>query len=178
MGLRGPLPRRSPKPVALMSKPLPPPPWLPAIAVEVWREYEPALRAAGRLRPEHGDTFAAWACTAAELRDLSIAIARDGSTATGPHGTHPSAAHSAAVRLRGTLLALGKSLGLDPASAARLDAMPAAAAEERDELAEFAAKRGKPSGEPPATFKPGATILDMIRRPGRGEDGVESRPAG
>ena len=162
MGLRGPLPRRSPKPVALMSKPLPPPPWLPAIAVEVWREYEPALRTAGRLRPEHGDTFAAWACTAAELRDLSIAIARDGSTATGPHGTHPSAAHSAAVRLRGTLLALGKSLGLDPASAARLDAMPSAV-DDRDELAEFAAKRGKPSGEPPATYKPGATVLDYVR---------------
>ncbi len=33
--------------------------------------------------------------TAAELRTLTAAIARDGSTATGPHGTHPSAAHSA-----------------------------------------------------------------------------------
>jgi phage terminase small subunit len=163
MGLRGPLPRRSPKAVAPVSQPLSPPPWLPAAAVEVWKEHEPALRAAGRLRPEHGDTFAAWACTAAELRDLSVVIARDGSTATGPHGTHPSAAHSAAVRLRGTLLALGKSLGLDPASAARLDAMPSPAGEERDELAEFAAKRGRPTGEPPATFKRDATIIDYVR---------------
>jgi hypothetical protein len=72
---------------------------------------------------------------------------------------------------------LGKSLGLDPASAARLDAMPRPATEERDEIAEYAAKRRKPSGEPAVEFKPGATILDMIRRPGRGEQGVESRPA-
>lgn len=143
MGLRGPLPRRSPKPAAPKSRPLPPPPWLPAAAVEVWREIEPAIRAAGRLRPEHGDTLAAWACTAAELRELSVVIARDGSTATGPHGTHPSAAHSAAVRLRGTLLSLGKALGLDPASSARLEAAGGPADDGHDAIREFAAKRDR-----------------------------------
>jgi hypothetical protein len=61
------------------------------------------------------------------------------------------------------MLALGKSLGLDPASAARLDAMPSRPAEERDEIAEYAAKRRRSAGEPPATFKPGATVLDYIR---------------
>ena len=85
MGLRGPLPRHSPKPSATTSPPLPPPAWLPPPAVEVWQEIEPCLRAAGRLRHEHADTLAAWACTAAELRVTgldwtfapTIAVARD-----------------------------------------------------------------------------------------------------
>jgi phage terminase small subunit len=166
MGLRGPLPRRSPKPAGPMSKPLSPPPWLPPAAVDVWREYEPALRAAGRLRPEHGDTFAAWACTAAELRELSAVIARDGSTATGPHGTHPSAAHSAAVRLRTTLLALGKALGLDPASSARLDAMGGPADDGHDAIREYAASRNRPreAGDAEPTQGTGLSVLDYLKR--------------
>jgi len=125
---------------------------------------EPRLRAAGRLRPEHSDTLGQWCSCAAELRELSNAIAAEGSTSRGPHGTTPSAAHTATVRLRATMLSLGKSLGLDPASAARLDAMPPPAAEEHDEIAEYAAKRRRSPGEPAAEFKPGATVLDMIRR--------------
>jgi hypothetical protein len=61
------------------------------------------------------------------------------------------------------MLALGKSLGLDPASAARLDAMPLAAAEERDEIAEYVARRGRSTADTPAPMKPGATVLDYIR---------------
>lgn len=168
MGMRGPLPRRSPKPASPMSRPLPPPPWMPAAAVEVWVEVEPALRAAGRLRPEHADTFAAWACTAAELRELSVAIARDGSTATGPHGTHPSAAHSAAVRLRTTLLALGKALGLDPASSARLGDAGAPGDDPADAVRRYAASRDRPrqsddAAPPPAADRP-LTVLDYMKR--------------
>ena len=163
MGLRGPLPRGRSATIASPADPLPPPSWLPAEAKAVWREHEPRLRAAGRLRPEHSDTFGQWCSCAAEARELANVVAAEGSTSRGPHGTTPSAAHTAACRLRATMLALGKSLGLDPASAARLDAMPPPAGEERDELAEFAAKRGRPTGDPPATFKPGATVLDYVR---------------
>ncbi len=163
MGLRGPLPRRLQAPTASPAEHLPPPSWLPADAKQAWQEVEPRLRAAGRLRPEHADTLGQWCACAAELRELANVIAANGSTARGPHGTTPSAAHTAACRLRATMLALGKSLGLDPASAARLDAMPPAAGEERDELAEFAAKRRRSPPEPPATIKPGGTVLDYVR---------------
>jgi P27 family predicted phage terminase small subunit len=163
MGLRGPLPRRRSGTIASPADPLPPPSWLPVDAKAVWLEAEPRLRAAGRLRPEHSDTFGQWCSCAAEARELANVIAAEGSTSRGPHGTTPSAAHTAACRLRATMLALGKSLGLDPASAARLDAMPPPAGEERDELAEFAAKRGRPTGGSPAEFKPGATVLDYVR---------------
>ena len=166
MGMRGPLPPLSPKPAASTVTPLPPPAWLPIAAVEVWHEIEPRLRA--RLRPEHADTVAAWACTAAELRLLSVVIARDGSTATGPHGTHPSAAHSAAVRLRGTLLALGKALGLDPASSARLEAAGGPADDGHDAVSEYAAKRDRPRDVIDADAEPmsgtGLTVLDYVRR--------------
>jgi P27 family predicted phage terminase small subunit len=166
MGLRGPLPRRAGSPIATPADPLPPPSWLPADAKLVWLEAESRLRAGGRLRPEHADTFGQWCSCAAELRELANVIAAEGSTSRGPHGTTPSAAHTAACRLRATMLALGKSLGLDPASAARLDKMPSRPAEERDEIAEYAAKRNKPSGEPSATFKNGATVLDLVRGQG------------
>ena len=164
MGMRGPLPRQSPKPAASTVTPLPAPSWLPQPSVEVWSEIEPRLRA--RLRPEHADTLAAWACTAAELRALAPVLARDGSTATGPHGTHPSAAHSAAVRLRGTLLALGKALGLDPASSARLEAVGGPADDGHDAVREYAAKRDRPrdvdDAEPISGT--GLTVLDYVRR--------------
>ena len=166
MGMRGPLPRQSPKPAASTVTPLPPPSWLPQPSVEVWSEIEPRLRA--RLRPEHADTLAAWACTAAELRELSVLIARDGSTATGPHGTHPSAAHSAAVRLRGTLLALGKALGLDPASSARLEAAGGLADDSSDAIREYAASRNRRQHDddfsPPPVEGRALTVLDYVKR--------------
>jgi P27 family predicted phage terminase small subunit len=168
MGLRGPLPRASTKPALPPSDPLPPPPWLPAPAVEVWHEVEPRLRAAGRLRPEHADTLAAWCCTAAELRELSATIARDGSTATGPHGTHPSAAHAAATRLRGTLLQLGKCLGLDPASSARLEAAGGRDDDPADEVAEYAARRDRPQQAdktaPPLAVDRRLSVLDYVKQ--------------
>ncbi len=163
MGLRGPLPRHSQASIASPADPLPPPSWLPAGAKLVWLEAEPRLRAAGRLRPEHSDTFGQWCSCAAEGRELSNVIAAEGSTSRGPHGTTPSAAHVAACRLRATMLALGKSLGLDPASAARLDAMPTPAAEEHDEIAAYAAKRRQSPAEPAAEPKPGATVLEYVR---------------
>ena len=168
MGLRGPLPRQSSKLAASISEPLLPPPWLPPPAVEVWQEVEPRLRAACRLRAEHADTLAAWCCTAAELRVLSVVIARDGSTATGPHGIHPSAAHSAAVRLRTAMLAIGKALALDPASASRLGDAGAPGNDPADAVREYAASRDRrrPAGEaapPPAVGHP-LTVLEYIRQ--------------
>lgn len=163
MGLRGPLPRRPQASAGSPVDPLPPPSWLPAEAAAVWREHEPRLRAAGRLRPEHSDTFGQWCSCAAEARELANVVAGEGSTSRGPHGTTPSAAHVAACRLRATMLALGKSLGLDPLSAARLEALASAASTAEDEIAAYAAKRSKPAGEPPTTFKPGATVLDYVR---------------
>ena len=165
MGLRGPLPRRSQASITSPFDHLPPPSWLPADAKLVWLEAEPRLRAAGRLRPEHSDTLGQWCSCAAELRELANVIAAEGSTSRGPHGTTPSAAHVAACRLRATMHTLGKSLGLDPASAARLDAMPPPASEEHDAIAEYAAKRGRPTGEPPTDFKAkaDATVLDYVR---------------
>ena len=144
MGLRGPLPRRLTIPATSHAEPLPPPAWLPADAVEVWGEIEPLLRATGRLRPEHADIFGNWCATSAELRTLAPVLALKGSTATGPHGTHPSAAHSAAVRLRGTLLTLGKALGLDPSSSARLEALVGTADDGCDALRDFVASRNRP----------------------------------
>jgi P27 family predicted phage terminase small subunit len=163
MGLRGPLPRRSQTSIVSPADHLPPPSWLPADAKLVWLEAEPRLRAAGRLSPEHSDTFGQWCSSAAELRSLSNVIAAEGSTSRGPHGTTPSAAHTAACRLRATMLALGKSLGLDPLSAARLDALASPASPEADAVSAFVAKRNRPAGEPARPFKPGATVLDIVR---------------
>jgi P27 family predicted phage terminase small subunit len=139
-----------------------PPSWLPAEAKRVWLEVEPPLRAAGRLRPEHADTLGQWAACAAELRELVAAIEADGSTSRGPHGTTPSAAHTAACRLRATMLALGKSLGFDPLSAARLDALAPPESPEADAVTAFVAKRNRRSTEPARPFKPGATVLDIV----------------
>ena len=163
MGLRGPLPLRSLTAPATPADPMSPPDWLPVEAKRVWLEVEPRLRAAGCLRPEHADTLGQWCSCAAELRELSAVIEAEGSTSRGPHGTTPSAAHTAACRLRATMLALGKALGLDPLSAARLSAILPPASGEVDELEAFIAERDRPNREPPRPFKPGATVLDMIR---------------
>ncbi len=146
MGLRGPLPRSFRAAHTPPADPIPPPTWLPIEAKRVWLEVEPRLRASGRLRPEHADTLGQWATCAAELRELAAVIEADGSTARGPHGTTPSAAHTATCRLRAILLALGKSLGLDPMSAARLDAIAPPPSADIDELEAFEAKRGKAAG--------------------------------
>jgi hypothetical protein len=105
------------------------------------------------------------------LRVLSVVIARDGSTATGPHGTHPSAAHSAAVRLRTALLTIGKVLGLDPASASRLGDAGAPADDPADAVREYAASRDRrrPAGEaaPPAAAAAEdgpLSVLDYMKR--------------
>ena len=163
MGLRGPLPRRSQASFVSPADQLPPPSWLPAEAKQVWLEVEPPLRAAGRLRAEHADTLGQWCSCSAELRELVAVIEAEGSTSRGPHGTTPSAAHTAACRLRATMLSLGKSLGLDPLSAARLDALAPPASPEADAVTAYVAKRNRPSTEPARPFKPGASVLDIVR---------------
>lgn len=163
MGLRGPLPRSFQAARSGQAAPMSPPSWLPAEAKRVWLEVEPRLRAAGRLRPEHADSLGQWCSCSAELRELAAVIEAEGSTSRGPHGTTPSAAHTAACRLRATMLALGKSLGLDPLSAARLDALAPPASTEADAVTAFVAKRNRRSTEPARPFKPGATVLDIVR---------------
>jgi hypothetical protein len=70
------------------------------------------------------------------------------------------------VRLRGTLLALGKALGLDPASSARLEAAVGPADDGADAIREYAAKRDRPrdvdDAEPISGT--GLTILDLVRQ--------------
>lgn len=130
MGIRGPLPRHATAQPAAPTNPLPPPEWLPPAARDVWMETEPRLRASGRLLAEHSEVFGQWCAAAAELRGLVRRVEAEGSVATGPHGATPSAAHTAASRLRTNLLTLGKALGLDPLSAARLETMPRPAAQQ------------------------------------------------
>jgi len=60
------------------------------------------------------------------------------------------------------MFVLGQPLCLDPANAARLGIPPPPAGEARDELPEYAAKRGRPTGEAPATVKLGATALAIV----------------
>jgi hypothetical protein len=95
--------------------------------------------------------------------------ALDGSTAAGPHGRHPSPEHSAAMRGRTVLLTLGRALGLDPASAARLEAARAPG-DDDDEVAAFARSRSGPRADgeaaplPPVREGHQKTVLDYIRR--------------
>jgi len=170
MGLRGPLPR-SAKPAAPPAKPsapLPAPSWLPPAAAAVWAEVEPGLRAAGRLRPETADTLANYCCTAAELRVLSAEIAENGSVYEGPHGRCPSAEHSAAVRLRSTLLSLAKSLGMTADSRLRLEAGKAPSDDPSRGVGEYAAARNRPrtDADADAAMPPGGrNVLDFVRAP-------------
>jgi P27 family predicted phage terminase small subunit len=119
MGSRGPVPRSAAS-LPASTEPLLPPPWLPARAAAIFAEVEPRLRAGGRLRPEHAELLGQWACTAAELRRLAAEIDQEPMTRDGPHGPVPTAAVTAADRLRGRLAALGARLGLDPAASARI----------------------------------------------------------
>ena len=138
MGLRGPLSRSSIATPPPPSPPLPPPSWLPPRVRAVWDEIEPSLRLAGRLRPEHSDCLAQYCGTVAELRALTVAIASEGlTTATG--SIAQIAKHTA--RLRGVLILQGRSLGLDPTSAAKLDAAPSPESAEVDELEAFVRSR-------------------------------------
>jgi phage terminase small subunit len=140
MGKRGPLPRIACPPIAGSGEeagaPVPPPPGLVGDALDVWQRTEPLIR--GRLRPEHATTLGAWCRTAAELDRLDRQIAVEGLTAEGPHGPVVSPAANLAAKLRGTLLALGKSLGLDPSSVIR-NGFPET---EEDELQRFVRARG------------------------------------
>jgi P27 family predicted phage terminase small subunit len=145
MGQRGPMPQTRVLPPRKPSPPLEPPSWLPAAATRVWRETEPHLRQAGRLRPEHADSLAQWCATAAELRHLAVAIDRDGPLT---ENGSPSPAVKLAARLRSVMLLTGRSLGLDPASAARLDRPPVNAENdpEQDEFEAFLNQRSDIAG--------------------------------
>lgn len=138
MGLRGPLSRSSIAVPPPPSPTLPPPSWLPPRVRTVWEEIEPSLRLAGRLRPEHADCLAQYCGTVAELRALTVAIASEGLT-TDTGSIAQVAKHAA--RLRGVMILQGRSLGLDPTSAAKLDAAPSPDTGEFDPLKEFARKR-------------------------------------
>lgn len=136
----GPLPKASSTPGPAASAPIEPPDWLSGDALDVYLTTEPLLRAKGRIATEHAVVLAQWASTAAELATLSREIAKEGSTVRGPHGltVRPAAQH--AVKLRASLTTLGKSLGLDPASAARFESLQPPA-REPDPFDEFVRSR-------------------------------------
>ena len=140
MAFSGPFPKASPTPSLPTTAPVEPPEWLSGDALELFLQTEPLLRAKGRIAPEHATVFAQWASTAAELAALSREIAESGSTVRGPHGltVRPAAQH--AVKLRASLTTLGKSLGLDPASAARFESLQPPA-REPDALEAYVALR-------------------------------------
>jgi phage terminase small subunit len=121
------------------------------------------------LRPEHADVFGQWCAVAAELRQLAGVLADSGSVASGPHGRHPSPEHAAAMRARSVLLALGRGLGLDPASEARM-AAGRPTADDADEVAAFARSRDQPRAAhdaapmPPTREGHQQTVLDYVRR--------------
>lgn len=123
MSFHGPLPKSASTPASVTTDPVAAPEWLSGDALAIYLENEPRLRAKGRLAPEHAIVLAQWASTAAELATLSREIAEEGSTVRGPQGltVRPAAQH--AVKLRASLTSLGKSCGLDPASAARFESL-------------------------------------------------------
>lgn len=138
MGLRGPLSRSAIAAPPPPSPPLPPPEWLPTRVRAVWDEVEPSLRLAGRLRPEHADCLAAYCATAAELRAATVMIATEG-LLTDTGSVAQIAKHAA--RLRGVMILQGRSLGIDPTSATKLDAAPSPESAEVDELEAFVRSR-------------------------------------
>jgi P27 family predicted phage terminase small subunit len=140
MGSRGPIGRDASPPPPPLTEPVEPPQWLPSAAAALWREVEPALRQSGRLRSEHTEVLAQWACTVVELRALTLTISKEGSTAPGRLGMAPTAAHRAACKLREVMLSLGKAVGLDPASAARLSTMAQPVSETPSALALWRAR--------------------------------------
>lgn len=95
-----------------------------ARAMAFWQKHAPSLIAAKRLQPLQADCFAIVCEQAAEVRQLSEAVAAEGlliETARGPRA-NPK------VRLlrdaRRDLLAAARGFGLDAASDARLPAEP------------------------------------------------------
>ncbi len=142
MAFSGPFPKASPTPSSPTTAPIEPPEWLSGDALDVYLSTEPLLRTKGRIAPEHAVVLAQWASTAAELAALSREIAEGGSTVRGPHGltVRPAAQH--AVKLRASLTTLGKSLGLDPASAARFESLQPPGPKVPDEFDRFVASRG------------------------------------
>jgi hypothetical protein len=70
------------------------------------------------------------------------------------------------VRLRGTLITLGKAFSLDPASSARLEAAGAPADDHSDAVREYAAKRDRPRD--PNDAEPisgrGFSVFDYVKQ--------------
>jgi len=80
------------------------------------------MQESGRLTAASAELLGQFCAVVVELRSLACIIAKEGSLTRGLHGSIVSAAHVAASKLRGSLVSLSKSIGIDVPTAARLDA--------------------------------------------------------
>lgn len=101
---------------------MPPPTWLPSAARKIWKATAPGMQESGRLTAASAELLGQFCAVVVELRSLACVIAKEGSLTRGLHGSIVSAAHVAASKLRGSLVSLSKSIGIDVPTAARLDA--------------------------------------------------------
>jgi P27 family predicted phage terminase small subunit len=140
MGSRGPLPNPSSsesmrgrntmyrKPGASTAEPLEvePPDFLRgnARALDFWQQHAPALIRAGRLKPEMAHMLGLVCEQAAEVRQLSEAVAAEGLTLEGPRGPRANPKVRMLASARRDLLSAARGWGLDAGSDARLPAEP------------------------------------------------------
>jgi P27 family predicted phage terminase small subunit len=99
---------------------LEPPASLTPGALRRWHELAPLLVEDGRLRRETREGFVNFCRMADECDRLTEQVLSEGHVVSTPHGRLPNPAVKALQGVRSTLLRYSASLGLDPASHARL----------------------------------------------------------
>jgi P27 family predicted phage terminase small subunit len=135
MGRRGPLPKsrlyggawldaqaKVASPADDAEKLLKPPDGLTPGALRRWQELAPLLVADNRLRVETRECFTNFVRMADECDRLTDQVLAEGHVVQTSHGRLPNPACKVLAGVRTTLLKYGQTLGLDPASRARLEA--------------------------------------------------------
>lgn len=105
---------------AEVEKLLQPPAGLTPGALRRWRELAPLLVADNRLRIETREAFYNFCRMADECDRLTDQVLAEGHVVETSHGRLPNPASKVLAGVRTTLLKYGQTLGLDPASHARL----------------------------------------------------------
>jgi P27 family predicted phage terminase small subunit len=100
---------------------LQPPDGLTPGALRRWRELAPLLVADNRLRIETREAFYNFCRMADECDRLTDQVLAEGHVVSTPHGRLPHPACKVLASVRSVLLKYGQTLGLDPASHARLE---------------------------------------------------------